>query len=91
MCTDARGSVCKEVLTESKGVNRSKCPYIFTKVTGVHGVTFMDDYTVKLAVHGRMNAYDKYRRYGPKQDIGTDVVGRVLKGIRYAYSLHQGS
>ena len=80
-----------KVFTESTSVHRSKCPYISTKGTGMHEVTTADDYTVKTAVCGRTNAYDKYGRYKPKRDIGTDVVGKVRKGIRYADALHQGS
>ena len=65
--------------------------YIPTKGTGVNRVTSMADSMVKTFVRGIMNAYDDYRRYEPLRDIGTDVVGKVRKGIRYADTLHQGS
>ena len=47
--------------------------------------------TVKTVVRGGTNTYDKYGRYEPIQDKGTDVVGKAWKGIIYADSLHQGS
>ena len=58
---------------------------------GVHGVTSIDNSMVKTVVRSRTNAYDKYRRYKPIQDICTDVVGNVWKGISYADALHQSS
>ena len=58
---------------------------------GVHGVTSTDYYTVNVAVQGRRNAYDRSGRYETKRDIGTDVVWKVRKGIRYADALHKGS
>ena len=95
---DARGGTCTYVSNESTGiytestcVHGSTCPYISTKDIGIHGGTSTDFYMVKVVVQGIMNTYYKYRRYKPKRDIGTDVVGKVRKGIRYADALHQGS
>ena len=73
------------------GRARNHVSYIPTKGTGVNRVTSMADSMVKTFVRGIMNAYDDYRRYEPLRDIGTDVVGKVRKGIRYADTLHQGS
>ena len=46
---------------------------------------------MKTFVRGRTNAYDDYGRYKPIWDIGTDVVGKVQKRIRYNDVPHQGS
>ena len=67
------------------------CPYTYTKVTGVHGVTSTDNSTVKTVVRGRKNEYDKYRGHKPIWYISRDVVGKVKKGFSNVYSLHQGS
>ena len=90
-CTDARGSACTDIYTESTVMHRSMCPYISTEGMGVHEVTSTDDYTVNVAVQVRRNAYDRYGRYETKRDIGTDVVGKVRKGISYADALHKDS
>ena len=42
---------------------------------------------VKTVVRGRKNVYDKYGRYKLIRYIGTGIVGKVQKGIRYADSL----
>ena len=67
------------------------CPYTYTKVTGVHGVTSTDNSTVKTVVCGRKNAYDKYRKHKPIWYISMDVLGKVQKGVSNVYALHQGS
>ena len=51
----------------------------------------MDKSKVKTVLRGRTDAYDKYRRYEPVRDVGTDIVGQVRKGVRYDDSLNQGS
>ena len=57
----------------------------------VHVVSSMESSTIKKVLHGTKNAYDDYRSYKPIQDIYTNVVGKVRKGIKYADALHQGS
>ena len=94
-CTDVTGmgyciSVCMDIYTDSTGVHGSKCPYISTKGMGVHRVMFTDKSTVKTAVCGRTNAYDKYSRYKPIPDIDMDVVSKVRKVISYDDALQQG-
>ena len=83
MCTDDLGSARTDVSTESIGVRGSTCPWIYIKGAVVRGVTSTDDSTVKMVIHGRTNTYGEYRRYEPIYDIGTDVVWKVRKGIRY--------
>ena len=46
---------------------------------------------VKTDVQGRINVYDDYSRYETKRNIGTDVVGKVWKGIRYDDALQKVS
>ena len=87
MYTDARRSIHTDVSTDSMGMHGSTCPYITTKYTVIHGVTYMDDSMIKAVVRGRMTAYGKFGRYKPKWDIGTDVVGKICKGISYADAL----
>ena len=87
MCTDDIGSACTEVSNESTEVCGSMCPYLPNKRTGVNGVTSTDDSLVKTVVRGRTNVYDKYGRYKLIGYIGTGIVGKVQKGIRYADSL----
>ena len=89
-CTYERGSKCMDVYTDSMGVHGSTCSYISTKRTGVHGGTSTDDSTVNTVVQRRTNAYDKYGRYEPKRDIGTDTVQKVRKGISFAEALQKG-
>ena len=84
---NARGSACTEVSTEIMGVQGSTCLYISTEGMGAYGVTYTDDSMVNTAVRGRTDAYDKYGRYKPKWDIGTDVVGKICNGISYADAL----
>ena len=62
-------------------MKRSMCPYIPTKVTGMHGGPYTDISTIKAVIQGIMNKYDKYRRYVPKGDIGTESLGKAWKGI----------
>ena len=81
--TDNIGSACMDFSTESTGLNRSTCLYIPTKGTVMHRVTSTDNSTVNTVVCGRTNAYDEYVRYKPIRYIGTDIVGKVRKGIRY--------
>ena len=83
-CTDDLRSARTEVSTASTVVRRIMCLYIPTKSAAMHGVTSTGGSTVKTVVRGRTNAYDEYGRYKPIRDIGTDVVGKVWKGIRYA-------
>ena len=90
-CMYARGSTCTEVSTESMGVHGSTRPSIPTKYTGVHRVMCTNDSMIKAVVRGRTNAYGKYGRYKPKWYIGTDVLGKVQKGIIYADALQKGS
>ena len=73
------------------GVQGSMFPCISTKVTGVHGFTSTGNSMVKVLVQWRTNAHDKCGRYESKQGIGTDVVGKVRKGVMYYDSLQQGS
>ena len=80
-----------EVYTESTIVHGSTCSYIFTKCTGMHVVTPTEKSKVKMVVRVKSNAYGKYRRYGPIWYIGTEVVGKVQKGISYSDALNQGS
>ena len=90
-CTDDIGSACTDVSTESTGVRGSTCSYIPSKVTGVQRVPSTDYSMVKTVVRVRTYAYDKYWRYKPIRYIGTDLVGKVRKDIRYSDSLQQGS
>ena len=73
------------------GVHLSTCLYISTKDTIVHGGTSSDVSSAKTVVRRRTNTYDEYRRFKPKQDICTDLVGKVQKGIIYADALQKGS
>ena len=91
MSKDACGSVYMDVSTASKGMTGRTCLYIYTKGTCVHIVMSMVNSTVKIIVRGRTNAYGKCWRYKYKQDIGTDLIGKVWKGIIYTDALHQGS
>ena len=86
-CTNARGSIHTDVSIESTVMHGSTLLYITTKDTVMHRVTYMDDSMTKAVVQGRMNSYDQYGRYKPKRDIGTDVLGKVWKGISYADAL----
>ena len=79
------------VSAENTGVHGNTRPYISTKCTGVHIVTSMNKSKVKKFVRSRMNVYDKYGRYEPIQEICTDILGKVRKGIRYTDSLQHGS
>ena len=90
-CTEYCVSACTDVSTNITGVHGSTCPYISTKGTGVHVVMSTDESKVKTVVRGRKNMCDEYGRKKPIRDIGTDVVGKVRKGISYADALHQGS
>ena len=83
-------SAFTDISTYSKGVHGILLPYIFSKVPGVHIVTSTDESEVKTVVCGRTNVYDKCGRYKPIQDIGTDIVKKVRKGISYDDALHQG-
>ena len=55
-------SACKDVSTESNGVQGIMCPYISTKGMGVHRFKSTDDSTVNTVVRGRTNMYDEYGR-----------------------------
>ena len=90
-CTDDRGITCTDVSTDSKDVHISTCPYISTKCMGMHRVMSTYNYMVNTVVGGRTNLYENYRRYETKRNIGTDVVGKVWKGIRYTDALQQVS
>ena len=90
MCTDDCGSACMEFYTEITRINVIICTYISTKGVGVHGVVSTDDSMVNTVVRGITNAYDKYRKYKPIWGIGTDVVGKLRKGISYADDVHWG-
>ena len=79
------------VYTEITSVQGSMCAYISTKGTGVHGGTYTDVSTVKTVVQLIMDAYENYGGYKLKQDIGTDTVGKLWKGISYVDSLQQSS
>ena len=90
-CTDARGRACTDIYTETAVMHRSTWLYISTEGMGVHGVTYTYYYTVNVAVQGRRNVYDRYGRYETKQNIGTNVVWKLRKGISYVDALHKGS
>ena len=75
----------------SMGVNGSTFPYISTKFNCVHGVTSTENSMVKTSIPCRTNVYDEYGRYKPIQDIGTDVVRKIRKGIRYFDALQKSS
>ena len=79
------------VFADITGVRISMCLYITTKVSGVHGVMYMVNTTVNTVINGIKNVYDKYGGYKPIRGIGTCVVGKVQKGIRYTYNLHKVS
>ena len=49
----------------------------------------MEDSNVNTVVYGRTNTYDEYGIYKPIWDIGTDVVGKLQKGISYADALQK--
>ena len=89
--TEERVSACTDVSTDSTGMHGSMCSYISTKGTGVHVVMSTDESKVKTVVRGRKNVCDENGRNKPIWDIGTDVVGKVRKGISYTDALHQGS
>ena len=82
-CTDDIRSACTDISNDSTGVRRITCLYIPTKGTVMHIVTSTDNSTVNTVVCGRTNAYDEYVRYKPIRYIGTDIVGKVRKEIRY--------
>ena len=90
-CTEDFLIVRMDVSAENIGVHGSICPYISTKVMDVHAVSPTDEFKVKKFVCGRMDAYDKCRRYKPVRYIGTDIVGKVWKGVSYADALQQVS
>ena len=88
---DAHGSACMYIYTESTVMHRSMCPYISTEGICMHRVTSTGNYTVKTVIQERTNKYYRYGRYEIKRDIGTDVLGKVRKGISYAGALQKGS
>ena len=90
-CKEDNVSACIDVSTDNKGVYRSMCPYISTKGTGAYLVTSMDKSKVNTFACRRTGTYEKYRRYKPIWDIGTDAVGKLRKEISYADALQQGS
>ena len=49
----------------------------------MHRVTSMDKSRLKTIVRGKNSAHNKYVRYKPIWEIGTDVVGKVRKVISY--------
>ena len=79
-----------EMYTESKSVQGSTCPYIYTKVRGMEGGTSTDVYVVNILEQGRTNTYDVYGGYKSKRDICMDTVGKVRKGINYDGDMQQG-
>ena len=81
---------CMDVSADNTSMSRNTCPYISTKGTGMHVVTSTYESKVNMFVFGRTDAYYNYGRYKPIWDIGTDVVGKVRKGISYDDALHQG-
>ena len=76
-----------DVSTESNNVHRSTCPYISTKVMGVHGVTTTDNSTVNTVVCGITNTYDEYGRLETKYYICTDILDKEQNGISYSRDL----
>ena len=90
-CTEDCVTACMDFSTEITGVHGSICLYISTKVMGFHGFMSTEKSTVKTAVCGRTNSYNKYRRYKPIRDIGMDVVCKLRKGIIYDDALQQDS
>ena len=72
-------------------MHRSMYLYISTEGICMHRVTSTGNYTVKTVIQERTNEYYRYRRYETKRYIGTDVLGKVRKGISYADALQQGS
>ena len=88
-CTYARGSARTDVSTDITGVHGSMYLCISNRDTGVHRVTPQEKSMVKTVIQGRTNAYDKYRGYKPKQDIDTDLVGKIWSSISYADDPHQ--
>ena len=86
-CTEDFVVVCMDVSVENTNLHGIICPYISTKFMGVHVVSPTDKFKVKKFICGRMDAYDECRRYKPIWYIGTDVVGKVWKGISYADAL----
>ena len=91
---DAHRSTYTEIYNDSKGVyieitgvHKSMCLYISTKGMGVHVGTPTGVSIVKMVVQGITSTYYEYRRYGPKQDIFMDALGKVRKRIRYADDL----
>ena len=56
----------------------------------MHVVTSTDESKVNTFVSGIKDAYYNYGRSKPIWEIGTDVVGKVRKGISYADALQQG-
>ena len=89
-CTVDCVIACMYVSADNTSMIRNMCPYISTKGTGMHVVTSTDESKVNTFVRGRTDAYSNYSTYKPIWDIGTDVVGKVRKGISYADALNQG-
>ena len=61
-CKEYHVSLFTDVSTDCTSMHGSTYPYISTKFTDVHGVTSTEKFRVNMVVHGRRNAYDKYRR-----------------------------
>ena len=89
-CTEDRVIACMDVSADNTSMSRNMCPYISTKGTGMHVVTYTDESKVNTFICGRIEAYYNYGRYKPIWDIGTDVVRKARKGTSYADALHQG-
>ena len=88
-CTYARGSALTDVSTYVTSVYGSMYLCISNRDTGVHRVTPQENPMVKTVIQGRTNANDKYGGYKPKQDIYTDLVGKIWSSISYADDPHQ--
>ena len=90
-CTDAPVSMLTNISTDITGVHGITYLYIYNKGISVPGFTPTDDSMVNMGVRGKTNVYDKYRSYGTKWYIATDVVGNIRKGIRYTDDIQKGS
>ena len=94
---DDRISMCTDVSTENTGMNGSTFSDSYTKNTGVHRGTYMDVCTGNTVLRESTIAYDEYGMHGTKRssvepgrnNLSTNTVGMVRKGLSYADALQR--